>query len=165
MDRLADRVWHAIRRGRRALAGSCFLAEKVRSSVSSARVQVLPSSVDLAAYRRAKTHTDRTPVTVGWIGSAGNLADLDLVAPSLDAATHAGRIRLQVVCDERPPLGFDFDYRPWSLARESEVLYGIDIGIMPLHSDERSQGRCGYKAIRICGHRTPRRLFAQRSRG
>jgi glycosyltransferase involved in cell wall biosynthesis len=39
------------------------------------------------------------------------------------------------------------EFDAWSYQTEVRSLMDIDVGIMPLRDDERSLGRCGYKAI------------------
>ena len=86
---------------------------------------------------------------MGWIGNTASLADFsDPVVAALRRHVDAGRIRVRIVSSrplERPGLRAEFE--PWSPAGELESLQGFDIGIMPLHDDEQSWGRCGLKAI------------------
>ena len=50
-------------------------------------------------------------------------------------------------------VGVDVAFVPWAPDTELDALCDLDVGIMPLHDDERSRGRCGYKALQYlaCG--------------
>ena len=39
------------------------------------------------------------------------------------------------------------EWVPWSFEREVVELASCDLGVMPLRNNERTRGRCGYKAL------------------
>jgi glycosyltransferase involved in cell wall biosynthesis len=51
------------------------------------------------------------------------------------------------VIAEAPLDGLESEFVPWSPESETSAIAHADIGLMPLVDDERTRGRCGYKAI------------------
>jgi glycosyltransferase involved in cell wall biosynthesis len=146
--RSAERLCYAVRRAGTAVAGSRFIARWLEQHCPEADVRVIPPSVDLERYSPAKRHrqADR-PAAAVWVGSSGNLGDLDGVRAPLEALIRRGRLRLRVVCDGELRAGLPCEYVRWDLGSDVGDLLAADIGIMPLGADERSRGRCGYKAL------------------
>jgi glycosyltransferase involved in cell wall biosynthesis len=136
-----------VQRASAVVVGSNYLAGWIEAHLGRSSSVVIPSSVDAAEYPSAKRHVDRAPITVGWIGSPGNLRDLDVVRTALRDLVAEDSIVFRVVSSEAPELGFATELRPWSRGREQADLLDLDVGIMPLHDDEAARGRCGFKAI------------------
>lgn len=145
--RYATRFDAALGVARWAVAGSEHLARALATRRPGLPVEVLRPSVVLADY--APAVPGEGPPTLGWMGGAGN--QRDLAGPPLAAigswcARHGGR--LVVVSDQPPSLGdLPVEFRRWSAAREAADAASVTVGLMPLHDDERSAGRCGFKAI------------------
>jgi len=112
-------------------------------------VRVLAPSHDLRRYRLLRKHEDVSPPVVCWVGTSGNHPDLEIVRHPLCALVARGVVRFRVISDR----GLDATEWPgakwvaWSIEREVTELASCDIGIMPLRDNERSRGRCGYKAL------------------
>lgn len=133
-----------LRRARAVTTGSTHLAAWARS-ITAAPVEVLPPSLDPGRYRLRAHAAVEQPLLV-WIGSSGNHRDLEAAGPGLRALLEAGAVRLRVVSDR--PLGWPgAEWAAWSLDGEARLLAEADVGVMPLYDDERSRGRCGYKAV------------------
>ncbi|KAA0231868.1 glycosyltransferase [candidate division KSB1 bacterium] len=142
------RLRYAINRSRFAITGSHYLAEWVRKQCVNCDVTVIPTSVDLNDYEPVPTTNSDDSLTIGWIGSQGNLPDLTQVVSALVQLYKSHGPKLRVISSCRPSLGdLNFDFEPWSAETENEALRRLDIGIMPLVEDERARGRCGFKAI------------------
>jgi glycosyltransferase involved in cell wall biosynthesis len=125
--------------------GSEYLARWARN-IGSERVVVIPSSVDLERYRDVRQHSDVARPVVVWIGTSGNFGDLDIVRGALKKLLADQTIRFRVISDR--PLGWSgTEFTPWSFSDEVTQLGTCDIGIMPLVDNERTRGRCGYKAV------------------
>lgn len=119
-------------------------------------VEVLPTSLDVALYRRSRAG-ESEPVRIVWIGSPENLVYLEPIRPALArlAARHPGLI-LRVICSAFP------DWRevpiervPWSAATEAEALAAAHIGVMPLTDDEWSRGKCAFKLLQYMASALP----------
>lgn len=149
---LVESLRATLRRARAVTTGSAHLAAWARG-VTAAPVEVLPPSVEPARYPLRAHARVAAPLLV-WIGSSGNHRDLEAAAPALQALLGARSVRLRIVSDR--PLGWPAaEFEPWSLGGETRLLAQADIGIMPLHDDERSRGRCGYKAVQYQGAGLP----------
>jgi glycosyltransferase involved in cell wall biosynthesis len=151
---VAERFAHAVSRARVVIAGSEHLAHRLPSAVGehadpTDRVRVIPSSVDLRRYTLRPQHRDTRPAVVGWIGTGGSLTDFTpTVVVALRRLVDDGLIRLDIVCNRPLEIeGLPARFTRWSADTEVSSLQAFDIGIMPLPDDERSAGRCGFKAV------------------
>jgi glycosyltransferase involved in cell wall biosynthesis len=125
--------------------GSEYLAQWARN-VGSKRVVVIPPSVDLERYRAVRQHSELVRPVVVWIGTSGNFRDLEVVRGALEPLVADQTVRLRIISDR--PLGWPgTEFTPWSFSDEVAQLGSCDIGIMPLVENERTRGRCGYKAV------------------
>lgn len=141
-----------LRRAAVVVAGNSVLAEHARAR--GAPVVTVPTAVDPARVPRPKEHRAVRPVTIGWVGTPANLVylrSLEGVFRRLGGRFGNG-VRLRVVTD--PPSGgvprfpgIEMDVRRWTLAAEPADLLSFDIGIMPLHDDAWSRGKCGFKLL------------------
>jgi glycosyltransferase involved in cell wall biosynthesis len=126
-------------------AGNEFLAARARRA--SGRVDLVPTGVDLAAYRAATRADDGR--TVVWIGLPENLSYLTPLRPALARlAARGSTLRLRVVSSAFP----DWPEVPiervaWSAEGEIAALSTASIGIMPLTDDEWSRGKCAFKLL------------------
>ena len=142
------RLVSALRLARVVTPGNRYLARFARRIAGEAVIQLLPSVVDLARYPLTPPRLHGSPITVGWVGSAGNHQDFNNdVRFALEELTVRGTVRLSVMSNQRPDFGFPFDFTRWSLDSEVHFLRRLDVGIMPLQNTPRARGRCGFKAL------------------
>lgn len=136
-----------------AIAGNQYLVEVLHPYCSA--VHLIPTCVRIAQYplRELATPTNLIP-TVGWIGTTHNVAFLSVCAAALRETAREIRFRLLVVAtsDERLSEvdleGVDVEFRKWNPAREIDDLHQMDLGLMPLPSDEPwMKFKCGLKLI------------------
>ncbi len=135
-------------RARLVTTGSRHLAAWAQQRTAS-EVHVLPPSLDLRRYRHVHEHAQVASRVACWIGTSGNFRDFEPVSGALRALMDSGVVRLCVISD-RPLDEREWpaaEFAPWSFEREVVELAGCDLGIMPLRDDERTRGRCGYKAL------------------
>ncbi|MGE0756564.1 MAG: glycosyltransferase family 4 protein [Pirellulaceae bacterium] len=145
MDRLA-------RQADVVIAGNPWIARWAHERTD--RCVVIPTGVELARFPvRPLFVTHREPV-IGWIGTTGNLAYLEAVAPALRALARRHAYELRIVAPEwkLPPAvdltGVRVRYIPWHPDREVQELHQFDIGIMPLFRDrEWDRYKCPTKLI------------------
>lgn len=109
---------------------------------------VVPTCVEPAAWPVPDRAARAGGAVLGWIGTAGGLADLEALAPVLTqvCARHGARVR--VVCDVRPQLpGVPVEFVPWRAGGEPGALAAVDVGLAPLADGPAARCKCGLKAI------------------
>jgi len=138
---LAARADHVI-------AGNTILAEQL--SEFSDVVTVIPSMVDTASIPLI-AHTDRSEVTLCWIGSRSTARFLEAIRPTLGRLARAVadvRLRLLIVGGSMAPIdGVRIEQEPWSEQAQRRALAQLDIGLMPLRDTPWNRGKCAYKAL------------------
>ncbi|MET0556522.1 MAG: glycosyltransferase [Vicinamibacteria bacterium] len=141
--RLSDRV----------VVGSDYLGTWARQH--SARVDVVPTSIDTSAYELR----DRPPggrVVVGWTGSATSMTHLEAAATLLRRLAAARPVEIRVLSTRTPVLpGVPVTFRHWTPANEVEEIRAFDIGIKPMPDDEWARGKCPMKELQYLALRIP----------
>jgi len=131
------------------IAGNRYLsawAERLRDEVT-----VIPTTLDTGVWRPL---SHRQPnLTLGWVGTGGNLRHLESILPAVDhvLAAHPD-VRLVVVSDTSPAAVANRDrvqFRRWDLRSQVADLADIDIGLMPLPDTPWTRGKCGFKALQF----------------
>lgn len=140
----------------RFIAGSSYLADLVRHRRCTdipTDIEVIPTCVDFLP-EWSKHYDQISPVvSLGWIGTNGNLPELEAIVPSLNAICRDVPIRLVVIGGRDLGVATEFpvDNRRWSLETQIEDLLELDIGLMPLHDTIETRGKCGLKLIQYMG--------------
>lgn len=109
---------------------------------------VLPMTVDTNLFQPKATHG---PLTIGWAGAPHNLHHLERLEPVLKALGPS--IHLRVFSGQKPKLSFPFTYQPFQEGGEAAFTQSLDIGLLPLTSEEFSLGKSPIKAVQYiaCG--------------
>jgi hypothetical protein len=135
------------------LSQAAIFGNPVLESELSGRVRgesiVLPTAVPVSRAN-LKVHGASAPVTIGWIGTRGNLFHLQKLEPVFERlrARLGDRAQLAVVTNqEYRSNSLPTVFTEWSLEEESELVRSFDIGVMPLVDDPFSRGKCAFKAI------------------
>lgn len=144
------RLFEALVRAADAVtAGNRFLAEEAARAAEGARVHVIPTCVDPAAYYQAK-HTRTGPGTrLVWIGSASTMQGLASARPLLEqVARSCPGLCLKLICDRFLTLQHMAVLNClWDEVHEAAELATADIGISWLPDDLWSRGKCGLKIL------------------
>lgn len=128
----------------------CGNAELADHFADFAQTAIIPTSVDTQRY--APGHDSRDDLTIGWMGTGGNLPELDDIAPALERVLDERRhVRMRVVSDRPGQWRLaghpSVDAVEWSAEREVAELQGFDIGLMPLRDTPWARGKCGFKLL------------------
>ncbi len=105
------------------------------------RWTLIPTSVSLERYQvRGPVGENRKPI-IGWIGTAPNVAFLEVAAAALRRLARELEYQLLVVANHDEQLraldlaGVDVRFHTWQPNSEIEQLHQMDVGIMPLPAD------------------------------
>ena len=114
----------------------------------------LPTVVDTGIY--VPDRTERSPLTIGWIGSPSTWPNVRPILPLLQdlARSHGARIIAVGAGDAAAADRFqELELIAWEQAREVPDVQAMDIGIMPLRDSPFERGKSGYKLIQYmaCG--------------
>ncbi|AUG99489.1 glycosyltransferase family 1 protein [Prodigiosinella confusarubida] len=137
------------------ICGNDYLAEWFRQYNSN--VYVIPTSVNVDKYKPRAVEYKSDIITLGWIGTHGNLKYVKLISSVLEnILSKYSFVKIKIVCDKK----FDFinnnesvEYVEWSEINEIKNFQSIDIGLMPLDEDEWTKGKCSFKLLQhlSCG--------------
>jgi len=138
------------------IAGSGYLAGLVRARAPRATatdVEVIPTCVDYHELSARVYESDSDVLTFGWIGTNGNLPELERIVPDLEAVSRDHPIRLIVISgrDLEHDATFPVANRRWSLETQIRDLREIDVGLMPLEDSLVARGKCGFKLLQYMG--------------
>lgn len=131
------------------IAGNEFIAAHFREY--GARVWLVPTSVDTDRWRPTAAR-QIGKWTIGWMGSSSNLKYLQLIEePLADFLDDHADTELLVVCDGRPVFKripeSKWRFASWSPQNEVFMAQSMNVGLMPLATDEWSRGKCALKML------------------
>ena len=112
-------------------------------------VRIVPILLEPGEYEPQR-HKQRSPVVLGWLGSAGNLPLLFSIAPALRRLAARRDIVVRVVSSESveiPGVPVESHTHPWTPQSEVEDLATLDIGLLPLEDDPKDINRSPYKLM------------------
>lgn len=150
-DDVQRRLPDVLRASHHVIVGNAHLERYARQYSSC--VTRIPSPIDCERFSPKPTKRSNTDVvTIGWIGQGGNQIYLDQLEPVFARLFQlkGNSVRLHVISNKTFQLRdcqITVSNTSWSIETEVEELRAVDIGIMPLSSDEMSKGRCAFKAL------------------
>lgn len=111
-------------------------------------IVINPTTIDTSNHHQGTINYDFKKLVVGWTGTHSTMKYLPDILPVLDKLIKKHDFIMRVISDKHPDFEREYlSYIPWNKETEIEDLKTIHIGLMPLHDDEWSRGKCGFKAL------------------
>jgi glycosyltransferase involved in cell wall biosynthesis len=127
-------------------AGNDYLCDYAKKY--NEQVVKLPTTVDLSNQQYPLKQSQPGRLVVGWTGSHSTLKYLDDIIPLIRALQEKFEFTFMVIADKKPVIDLPrWEFVEWKRETEVADLLKLDIGIMPLHHDAWSEGKCGFKLI------------------
>lgn len=131
----------------KVVGGNEFLCNYARRYNN--QVVLIPTCVDTeTGHGKMKLSYFNEKPVVGWTGSHSTLKYIDYILPVIKKLQEQYDFCFSVIADKDPLLPLrNYRFIKWQAQTENEDLLQLDIGVMPLTSDEWSEGKCGFKLI------------------
>jgi glycosyltransferase involved in cell wall biosynthesis len=127
-----------------------YLAEIARRAVADpARVHVFPSVIDLSRWRPREAPGSKDRATIGWMGTAANLASVEILrVPLARLCRRSEGITLKIVCEEPLAMeGVRVTHKKFVPGEEVEDVRSFDIAVAPLVEDPWTRGKVSTKLL------------------
>ncbi|TAF32144.1 MAG: glycosyltransferase [Cytophagales bacterium] len=111
-------------------------------------VRLNPTTIDTENMHNQLHPQTQENLVVGWTGSHSTLVYLENIWPLIAKLQQIEPFTFLVICNEdpKPQLPY-YQFIKWNTEQEIPDLLRMHIGIMPLHADAWSEGKCGFKAL------------------
>jgi len=129
------------------IAGNSYLAQHARRF--NPNVVVLPTGLDVNAYKVPANPENDGKIRLVWIGSRSTLKYLAEIKPALEQiGSRFNNAILRIVCDDFFDLkNMDVEKYQWSLEKQAVDLAASHIGLAPLPDNRFTRGKCGFKIL------------------
>jgi len=129
------------------IAGNSYLAEHARSF--NPNVEVLPTGLDVNAYKVQTNPQNDGKIRLVWIGSRSTLKYLAEIKPALERiGSRYNNVILRIICDAFFNLkNIEVEKSQWSLEKQAVDLVTSHVGLAPLPDNRFTRGKCGFKIL------------------
>ncbi|MGI8863615.1 MAG: glycosyltransferase family 4 protein [Solirubrobacteraceae bacterium] len=108
----------------------------------------VPTCVEPAEWQVPDRSSRTGPPLLGWVGTAGNLRNLEPLSAMLAELCRRHGTKVRIVCSEPARLpGVPEEFVQWSAPREQADVMPLDIGLAPLLDAPKQRYTCGLKAL------------------
>ncbi len=146
-----QRKYEVIMRGAsRVTVVNSYIADHVRSF--NPHVRVVPMAIDITAYRSVPRQRRNDELVIGWNGTKGALAYLEMLREVLADLSRRYQFRVRVITGSPAPpdlAGTKVELVPWTAEGEIGALAGIDIGVVPLADGPFERGKFPFKLLQF----------------
>lgn len=116
----------------------------------------VPTCVEPEEWRLPDRSVRDGAPRLGWVGTPGNLRNLEPLAPALARVCRTHGTKLRVVCSRPAELpNVPEEFVRWSPESEQSDLLPIDVGLAPLVDGPKQRHTCGLKALQYMASGTP----------
>ena len=131
-----------------------YLADYARQYAQ--RVEVVHMALDTEQWK-PREQANKQTLTIGWAGSPATLKNLEHIGEQLcEYLKKNPNMRLAVYSGKRPQLPCEFDYTPFVPGTEAEFASQLDIGLLPLPTDDAfTRGKSPIKALQYMASGVP----------
>jgi len=143
------KVKHIIKWSDTVVAGNSFLRDYAIKF--NPNTIVIPTVVDTDNVHNAQRHkkSPSEKLTIGWTGTLTTNLHIEHLLPVFEKLNKKYDYNLLLISNEKPKVSLDnVQFLEWNKDNEIDQLIQIDIGLMPLKTNEDFyKGKCGFKAI------------------
>ncbi|QLL44319.1 glycosyltransferase family 4 protein [Sulfitobacter pontiacus] len=151
---LGRKIDKLMRTSKLVVAGNRYLGDRAERA-GAAKVEWLPTVVDIDRYSTVTSPEASAPVVIGWIGTPITWASYgEALFQSISDALADENVEFLVVGASKTEGKFGrIEFSPWTEYTEAQSIARMSVGLMPLDDSPWARGKCGYKLIQYlaCG--------------